>query len=144
MQTGGPRSDPHTPAFNNTGAPWVTGCLGRPPSSNLSCEDNEPGPPSFPCQFRVRTLLPPSRGFECCTWSSSQNLPWQSPSPRTALTTSRQSRVVRLSVCRPRLDPATDPRLGPSRWLKPLLHLPGRYDLHLKTSATQNTRNSAR
>ena len=52
-----------------------TRCLGRPPSSNLSCKDNEPGPPSFPCQFRVRAFLPPSRDFEYCTWSGRRTCP---------------------------------------------------------------------
>ena len=79
--------------FSNTGAPWALCCAKevrklavsadhRPP--NLSCEDNEPGPPSFPCQFRVRTL-PPSRGFECCTLSGRRTCP-AVPSPRNALT----------------------------------------------------------
>ena len=45
------------------------GFFGRPPSSNVAREDHELGPPSFPCQFRARWLLPPSRGNWCYAWS---------------------------------------------------------------------------
>ena len=45
-----------TPAFSNSGL-------------NVAFEYHEPGPPSFPWQFTVRSLLPPSHGFECCAKS---------------------------------------------------------------------------
>ena len=46
-----------------------TGCFGRPSTSDLASEDDEPGPLPFASQFWVCPFFPPSRHNESCAWS---------------------------------------------------------------------------
>ena len=65
-----------------------TRCLGRPHVLDPLLRDDvtQPATPPSPASSGYRASLPPSRDFECCTWSGRRTCRWLVPSPRNALT----------------------------------------------------------
>ena len=70
--------------FINTDAPWAWCCAKEVRKLAFSADNRPPTSPArttslarppSPCQFRVRTLLPPSRDYECCTLSGRRTCP---------------------------------------------------------------------